>query len=142
MIFFLTDIQPSGLENAGLSCWKDCNKRQGKCDWCGTDGYCCRKYFWKNTKNGCDGSFGGNNKHTCVLKPPEGTIDFKNAGKSCWKQCNRQQGKCDWCGSDGYCCRKNFWKNTENGCDGSFGGNRKHACVLKPEEEDEEDIIS
>ena len=54
---------------------------------------------------------------------------LKNVGPSCWNECDFAQGKCDWCGSEGYCCRKN-WK-AGNGCDGSFGGTKKHECALK-----------
>ena len=30
---------------------------------------------------------------------------LKNGGKDCWNGCNKKQGKCDWCGADGFCCR-------------------------------------
>ena len=43
--------------------------KEGKCDWCGTDGWCCKKTF---VGNGCDGTFGGINQHTCTLKPKNG----------------------------------------------------------------------
>ena len=53
------------LENSGKDCWTGCGKKQGKCDFCGTKGYCCKK----GTKgNGCDGTIGGSG-HRCVLKP-------------------------------------------------------------------------
>ena len=61
-----------------------------------------------------------------------------NAGKTCWYNCGGEQGKCSWCGSDGWCCRKNgnspYWLPTAqtNGCDGTFGGPTQHQCVLKP----------
>merc|ERR1712051_680775 len=57
-----------GLENGGQHCWAGCNSQQGKCAWCGTDGWCCKKGW---TGNGCDGTFGGSNHHLCVLKPSE-----------------------------------------------------------------------
>ena len=60
------------LENGGISCYSECNQIQGKCDWCGTDGWCCRKDW---VGNGCDGTFGINNHHQCVLKP--GNLDFQ-----------------------------------------------------------------
>ena len=47
----------------------------------------------------------------------------------CWNGCNKQQGKCDWCGTEGWCCRIGW---TGNGCDGLFGGSRGHLCVSKP----------
>ena len=56
------------LENSGKNCLVGCNKKQGKCDWCGMDGWCCRKGTdWVG--NGCDGTFGGPSSHRCVLKP-------------------------------------------------------------------------
>ena len=60
------------MKNAGQSCWLDCNKQQGKCEWCGTEGYCCMK-DWP-AGNGCDGSFGGENGHECLLRPTKGTV--------------------------------------------------------------------
>ena len=55
---------------------------------------------------------------------------LKNAGQQCWWGCNKNQGPCSWCGSEGMCCRK-YWKG--NGCDGSIGGGRRHECTKKPE---------
>ena len=61
-----------------------------------------------------------------------------NAGKQCWYSCGGKQGKCSYCGSDGWCCRKNgnspYWLPSQqsNGCDGTFGGQNNHQCVLKP----------
>merc|ERR1712050_106971 len=33
------------LENADQDCWSACGGKQGKCRFCGTEGYCCRKDF-------------------------------------------------------------------------------------------------
>merc|ERR1711959_376991 len=55
-------VKPS-IMNAGKDCWAPCSKKQGKCAWCGTAGFCCRK-GWKG--NGCTGAMGINNRHTCV----------------------------------------------------------------------------
>ena len=54
------------LQNGGEDCLHDCNYQEGKCDWCGTDGWCCRI---NSVGNGCDGSFGGPGSHQCALKP-------------------------------------------------------------------------
>ena len=73
-------------------------------------------------------------------------LNLMNAGKNCFSACGgtmendpmEVQGKCSWCGSDGWCCRKNgddpYWLPTaqSNGCDGTFGGPNQHHCVLKP----------
>jgi len=64
---FIGNCQATGLENEGENCWYKCDRRQGKCSWCGTKGYCCRK-DWA-TGNGCDGTFGGDGRHECSLKP-------------------------------------------------------------------------
>ena len=53
------------LEHARENCWHPCNTTQGKCTWCGTEGWCCQIGI---IGNGCDGSFGGNNGHECALK--------------------------------------------------------------------------
>ena len=53
--------------NTGVYCLHRCGG-QGICEWCGTEGICCRK-GWGDTSNGCDGSFGGLTKHECVLNP-------------------------------------------------------------------------
>jgi len=60
--------------------------------------------------------------------------EIENEGKGCWEmgKCNQIQGKCSWCGSMGYCCRKNY-DDHSNGCDGTFGGeNDAHVCVKPP----------
>ena len=54
---------------------------------------------------------------------------MEHGGEDCYNECNGQEGKCDWCGPDGWCCRKNWAKN---GCDGTIGGTTNHQCVLKP----------
>ena len=53
---------------------------------------------------------------------------LKNSGKNCWDGCNEQEGKCDWCGTEGFCCKKD---SIGNGCDGVFGGQDNHECVRK-----------
>ena len=60
------------LQNAGEDCWSHCNREQGLCDWCGADGWCCRQGW--TVGNGCDGSFGGADRHECVLKPDWGKV--------------------------------------------------------------------
>ena len=50
------------LANADQDCLSNCNSKQGKCKFCGTEGYCCKK--GSTPGNGCDGSFGG--KHTLI----------------------------------------------------------------------------
>ena len=50
--------------------------------------------------------------------------------EGCLNNCDNKDGLCEWCGTQGWCCQKNW---IGNGCDGSFGGNGKHECVLKPD---------
>ena len=69
---------------------------------------------------------------------------IKNTNMDCWNkgQCgwtngpkgHDGQGPCEFCGSEGYCCRKessSYWDKT-NGCDGTIGGESGHQCVAKP----------
>ena len=51
---------------------------------------------------------------------------MENGGKECYPEC-KQGGKCNWCGPDGWCCRKDW---VENGCDGTIGGPGNHQCTL------------
>ena len=60
------------LEHAGEDCYAGCNQRDGKCNWCGADGWCCRKGW---VGNGCDGELGGDNRHECTFKP--GTVKLR-----------------------------------------------------------------
>jgi len=54
----------------------------------------------------------------------------KNLGsQECFQKCGRKQGKCDWCGSGGYCCRKGH-HDKSGGCDGIMGiAGKGHVCV-------------
>ena len=71
MILYILDE----LENEGKDCWRNCNAKQGPCEWCGTHGMCCTmKPGWTDTSNGCDGTFGGATSHECALKPKPGNI--------------------------------------------------------------------
>ena len=58
--------------------------------------------------------------------------ELQNQGEDCLDVC-RTQGKCDFCGSKGWCCKQGF---VGSGCNGIFGGRDKHKCVQKPEEEE------
>ena len=75
---------------------------------------------------------------SCLLAAPsacanmDAMITQARLGEDCWDGCNKQQGKCEWCGSEGYCCRQG-WEGNE--CDGTFGGPNNHQCVLKPGKE-------
>ena len=59
------EIIPDPLENSGENCWTACHENPGKCDWCGTEGLCCRKGFKVNE---CDGLAGVESEHQCILK--------------------------------------------------------------------------
>merc|ERR1712066_1206086 len=50
------------VNNFKQDCWYPCNKKTGKCAWCGA-GACCRIGY---KGNGCDGTKGGLIKHVCV----------------------------------------------------------------------------
>ena len=66
------------------------------------------------------------NIEICIL---DSWGQLENVNKDCWFQCNKQQGKCNWCGTDGWCCKAG---TIGNGCDGTFGGRKGHRCALKP----------
>jgi len=97
---------PEYLENVGKDCWTGCNQKEGKCDWCGSSGWCCRKNW---SGNGCDGSIGGPFNHQCVSNPVEtpcgnvpaptdtGCGTYDNTNSCCTQQnpCNKGEGDCD-----------------------------------------------
>lgn len=64
---------------------------------------------------------------TCLA--PAFGAELQNTGKDCWYKCNSKQGPCSWCGTAGTCCKKGF-NDKSNGCDGTFGGSRRHECVF------------
>ena len=71
MLYFyaLVPVEPK-LTNVGEDCWWHCWGKQGHCSWCGTEGMCCTmKDGWTDTSNGCDGTFGGYERHECSARP-------------------------------------------------------------------------
>ena len=55
--------------------------------------------------------------------------EIANKGKDCWKGCEKTQGRCEWCGTEGWCCRLG-WEG--NGCDGGMGAKGMgHVCTGK-----------
>jgi len=46
-----------------------------------------------------------------------------NYGENCWSGCNGKQGRCDWCGTEGFCCKKGV---IGDGCDGHMGNDVDH----------------
>merc|ERR1719458_1259310 len=120
-------ISKKEIANKGKDCWKGCEKTQGRCEWCGTDGWCCR-LGWEG--NGCDGSMGASGMgHVCTSKEELPTTAIANKGKDCWWGCKKTQGECEWCGTEGWCCRLG-WKG--NGCDGKMGAEGMgHVCISK-----------
>ena len=80
---------PLGLNNTGTDCWYNCTSRQGPCDFCGEHGMCCTvKTGWTDTSNGCDGSFGGQTGHECVLKPTSKNDTMKVIALTSNNKCN------------------------------------------------------
>ena len=53
---------------------------------------------------------------------------FKNEGKECRKHCRKPYGDCDWCGTEGKCCRKN---RLGGSCTGYEGDPGFYICVEK-----------
>ena len=62
---------------------------------------------------------------------------MNNPGEDCWGRCHEKEGKCEWCGPDGYCCKKGHDATPNEpdvDCDdGAFGGIKRHECVPKLE---------
>ena len=54
-----------------------------------------------------------------------------NEGEDCYNDCGYQNGPCSWCGEEGLCCRIGN-DYISDWCDGTFGGQTRHECVLKP----------
>ena len=74
----------------------------------------------------------------CFLCPPNNSIKssnhiltdlLENDNKACWSECNQQEGRCNWCGTRGWCCKLS---SIGSGCNGLFGGENNHQCKLKP----------
>merc|ERR1711868_310696 len=57
-------------------------------------------------------------------------VPFRTNTKDCWYNCGVSGGKCDWCGTNGYCCRKG-WKD----CSKRFQDvalSSHHTCLYTP----------
>jgi hypothetical protein len=122
----LVEAEP-GLLNKGKKCWHACGAQHGSCPgFCGGGGFCCRQGA-RNVVFGCDGSIGGEKKHTCVPAPPPGLL---NAGRACLEACGSPGSCLGFCGT-GLCCRSG---STEGVCDGRLGisGVEEHVCVHDP----------
>jgi len=61
----------------------------------------------------------------------EGNPGLMHKDENCWDACNKEDGKCEWCGS-GMCCRLGpSW--TGGGCKGTIGSSQDHhLCVATP----------
>ena len=53
-------------------------------------------------------------------------LELSNEGKDCRQHCD--VGDCDWCGTEGKCCRKNWIGGS---CNGFEGARYSRACVRK-----------
>jgi len=123
--------EETALQNQGENCWNPCDQTAGSCDYCGTEGLCCREGFGSDPAE-CGGR-GAPNFHTCVL-PVVPTI-LQNQGANCWNPCDQTAGPCDFCGTEGVCCRQGFASDPEE-C-GGLGAPNFHTCILPVEMEEE-----
>jgi hypothetical protein len=58
--------------------------------------------------------------------------DVKHLGRPCQKHCHGVSGPCNYCGTEGICCRKGSG-DFSAGCNGRLGtDSRKNVCVPKP----------
>lgn len=60
----------SGVNNKGSACWGPCGAKQGKCSYCGSEGYCCR-FGWHDKFGGCTGRMGLSGKGHVCTDPPD-----------------------------------------------------------------------
>jgi len=92
-------------------CWTKCDEKNGKCDWCGPSGKCCRK---GHAGGGCNGQEGPEDRHICVYAPANEPLDCTNTdelvlGYTCdqWKsqasENNRAWNLSSWAKVDGIC---------------------------------------
>ena len=74
------------------------------------------------------GNFGGEPIRTGMTLLPECSSVVLNAGENCWKRCSKKSGPCpNFCGKDGYCCRKNY-NGGEEGCSKTMGADFMHVA--------------
>jgi len=61
--------QLAAVQNENENCWNHCNRRGGLCDFCGTQGACCRQQGWDSDPWECGGLGGGIDgpHHSCRL---------------------------------------------------------------------------
>uniref|UniRef100_A0A7S0BA89 Intein C-terminal splicing domain-containing protein n=1 Tax=Pyrodinium bahamense TaxID=73915 RepID=A0A7S0BA89_9DINO len=135
-----------GLLNHGVDCYEQCGRRQGKCDFCGTGGKCCRSAF-KEPQDlvgdaGCGQYEGGVGKHVCVGVAHEG---LQHPFANCWLPCGQRAGQCDWCGHGDFCCRTGFSTprdlRGEQACLPHEGHPKQHVCVSREPSCDAPDVI-
>jgi len=50
-----------------------------------------------------------------------------NEGQQCYHACH-QNGRCSFCGSEGYCCRNSGWGSQSGGCWNTFQNSFQHVC--------------
>lgn len=117
------------LERQGHNCWGSCGHRGGSCNWCGSEGACCRR-GWGGDPSEC-GNNGGDGYHMCTLRvSSDGNQDrtqglLRHAGADCYNSCGRS-GHCHYCGARGACCRQGYGGS---GCANNVGGRDHHMCV-------------
>lgn len=112
----LQDDSNEGLLNEGKGCWGWCDSKPGDCpQYCGT-GQCCRDADYRNGIEGCElaqGVIGAK----CGSFKSDIVETLKNVGLACFGACDKQAGLCDYCGSEGSCCRPHDGTNCVAGCE-------------------------
>ena len=57
------------------------------------------------------------------------TAGIRHEGESCYASCGRWDGRCGYCGNNGYCCKKD---QKGCGCDGEMGvAGKGYVCTEK-----------
>merc|ERR1711998_81005 len=64
-----------------------------------------------------------------------------NEGQQCYHACH-QNGRCSFCGSEGYCCRNSGWFSQSGGCWNTFQNSFQHVCQYHSEEETTDALLA
>ena len=77
-----------------------------------------------NCHLGCKYGSGIVGHHTCTVA---GAHSYANDGEECWDKCGQKEGRCDFCGTKGMCCRSDSFADN-SGCTGQ-GRSGDHTCT-------------
>lgn len=138
---------PNLERHFGEDCLGECFDRAGPCPhFCGKSGKCCRAGVREPNDvvggDSCGWAEGTSSGHRCVGEGPKG---LHHEGARCLAFCDNQGGRCDWCGSESFCCKFNSKlpndKTGADACKPEEGGLIDHICVGRNPSCDLGDVI-